>query len=556
MLKALLKKQFWETLSSQLSVAEKKKANAKKKTRSPKKALGIWIFLTILMWVCFSPLGALMATGLFTDEIQELLTFIPNPKASYFSLFVILGLFFGLLGSAMTTYTTLYKAKDNDFLLSMPIPPKNILFTRMSVVFVITLIYVSWGTVPGLVFFWIYGQGSLIQIPLGILMMVLLALFATALSSVLAAGIAFVASHVRNTTLIKVLVAVAAMGLYFYFYTNLITNTSDKEIFAGIEKLFASSPLLLFIGDAFAGNILNFLACLGVTAVVFGLMFWFLSVKFVDFTTKEKQMKKAEYSEKQVVTASPRKSLLNREFRHIFSNANIILNCCMPAILILIGCVLLLIKAGDIRENLMYTALELEEGVTLPIFSAMLAPILCMLIGMNTYSSASVSLEGRSIWQIKTMPVRSEDILRAKLMCHLLVAIPPVVLLSVVAAIVLEIHPVLWLIGTIVAMMFGVFMAEAGLVLNLKYPVLDWTNEMIPVKNSKPVMILMLPMVLGGPVLIGICIAIGVLFGFLGLPFLGALISELLLLIISGFLVFLMTRWLKLHGAAKWDAIS
>ena len=49
----------------------------------------------------------------------------------YFALFGIIGLMFGVFGSVFNTYAALYKANDNDLLLSLPVPVGSILLSRL-----------------------------------------------------------------------------------------------------------------------------------------------------------------------------------------------------------------------------------------------------------------------------------------------------------------------------------------------------------------------------------------------------------------------------------------
>lgn len=49
----------------------------------------------------------------------------------YFAMMGLLASFFGVFGSVFNTYAGLYLAKDNDLLLSMPIPIRTILCARL-----------------------------------------------------------------------------------------------------------------------------------------------------------------------------------------------------------------------------------------------------------------------------------------------------------------------------------------------------------------------------------------------------------------------------------------
>ena len=63
----------------------------------------------------------------------------------------LLALFMGVFGSVFNTYASLYQAKDNDLLLSMPIPSGKILLVRLSGVYAMGLMYEVSVMIPTLV---------------------------------------------------------------------------------------------------------------------------------------------------------------------------------------------------------------------------------------------------------------------------------------------------------------------------------------------------------------------------------------------------------------------
>ena len=59
----------------------------------------------------------------------------------YWCLMGMIAIFLGVFGSVFNTYSSLYQAKDNDLLLSMPIPVSHILLVRLSGVYAMGLMY-------------------------------------------------------------------------------------------------------------------------------------------------------------------------------------------------------------------------------------------------------------------------------------------------------------------------------------------------------------------------------------------------------------------------------
>ena len=121
MLKALIKKELRQLVS--IYTVSRKTG----KKRSAGAAVGMII---LFMFIGFS--FAMLAYGMADTLVSALIP--AGRNAFYFAMMGLFALAFGVIGSVFSTYAILYKAKDNDFLLSMPIPPRYILLSRMLVV--------------------------------------------------------------------------------------------------------------------------------------------------------------------------------------------------------------------------------------------------------------------------------------------------------------------------------------------------------------------------------------------------------------------------------------
>lgn len=84
----------------------------------------------------------------------------------YFAMAGLMALGIAILGSVFTTQNQLYDAKDNSLLLSMPIPPKYILLSRMLPLLAMNLLFTGLVIVPAAVVYAIYVEFK----PLGFLL--------------------------------------------------------------------------------------------------------------------------------------------------------------------------------------------------------------------------------------------------------------------------------------------------------------------------------------------------------------------------------------------------
>ena len=141
MLKTLIKKQYMELFRSYF---------VNQKTGQPRshgKVIGMFVLFGFLM-VFSSAMFFLVAAGLGSSLLEMGLGWL------YFTILGMLAVLFGTFGSVFNTYAGLYRAKDNDLLISMPIPPGRILFARVSGVYGLSLLYSALVWVPACIYYW------------------------------------------------------------------------------------------------------------------------------------------------------------------------------------------------------------------------------------------------------------------------------------------------------------------------------------------------------------------------------------------------------------------
>ena len=141
MLKLLLKKQLFEIFRSYFYDAKKNKARSRLAT-----ALYIGLFVLLMAGI----LG-----GIFTLLEVKLC----GPPAAglgwlYFALTGGIAVLLGVFGSIFNTYAGLYLPKDNDLLLSMPVPVSSLVAARLSGVYLMGLMYSAVVILPAVVVYW------------------------------------------------------------------------------------------------------------------------------------------------------------------------------------------------------------------------------------------------------------------------------------------------------------------------------------------------------------------------------------------------------------------
>ena len=99
----------------------------------------------------------------------------------YFFLFGFIALIACIAFNAFVSYNMIFKAKDNTLLLSMPIPPRIILFSRMAVLFFNCVIFSTLFWLPA-VLMYLTTKVSAAALICGVLITFVIAMISLALS--------------------------------------------------------------------------------------------------------------------------------------------------------------------------------------------------------------------------------------------------------------------------------------------------------------------------------------------------------------------------------------
>lgn len=200
--------------------------------------------------------------------------------------------------------------------------------------------------------------------------------------------------------------------------------------------------------------------------------------------------------------------------------------------------VALLIKSKTIQEILPEIAEELPQlYAVLPV---LLLLAVCFILSVNAILPVSVSMEGKTLWQLQSLPLDPWEVLHAKESMCVQLSVYPSVFFVLVCGIVFSLH---WWETVLIALAVWLFIwniSDFGLYLNLKMPNFNWTNTASLTKQSASVVISMF----GGW---AFCAVLGV-----GSFFLTRLVDSCVIL--SGYILlfaalwFVLHRWLKTKG--------
>ncbi len=536
MLKALVKNQLLALASFFLY---------DRKTGKQRKAGGIIGFVVLYLFVFLSVGMAMMGVAAGLGSI------ILEPSMSrewlYFAMMGVLAIVFGSLGSAFSTYTSLYLGKDNELLLSLPIPSHIVMLSRMISVYLVSLLYSALVWIPALIFRWTFGSVSALSVVYCLLYLLINALLVTVISCVLGWAVAAVSLKLKGKSILSLLLF--AVFFFFYYYFVLRINNVLSSLAMNLDRIdhVISGWLFPFyhLGLGASGKTGSFLLYTLIVLILFGLCLYVMSRSFNRIVTKKPSEKKAVYHEALEKQNSVGKALLLRELKHFLHSTPYLMNA---------GFGLILMPAlgvfAIVRSNALLTGLEPMKA-SLPVLSELLPivvfAVLFMTISMNAITAPSISLEGSSFWIVRTMPIDSWEILKAKEGLHVLLNGSIGCLTAVLLGIALKLPLSEILLLTASTILTAYLTADVGLRLGLKYAYFDWTNEAFPLKNSPAVMFLLFGSWLLAIVFIGLA--------FLLCQFVSSWIVLILIDLLLLTATLLLRNWLRKRGGAVLESL-
>lgn len=531
MIKALFKKQMLEVFS--WVYFDRKNGKSRSKGGMIGYA-GLYLFIFGLLGVFFFQMAKTLCKPLSDVGFGWL----------YFALMGLIAVAMGVFGSIFSTYSSLYHAKDNDFLLSLPVPPGRILLIRLSGVYLTGLMYELIIAIPTMLVYFLSVKPTVLSVVFNLLLPVVLSSFVLTLSCILGFFVAAISSKVKSKNIITVILSLVFIAVYYYVYAK--AYQIIQSILAAPEKVGNSVRSILYpfyqMGLGAEGNALSFLIFVLIVAVLFFVTYLVLSRSFLSIATANKGTVKKAYKEKAAKASSIEKALLFKELRNFLGCSIYMLNCGLGIVMMPIAAVAVLIKGADLSA--MLSGMLGEYANTLPLLAA---AAVCILCSMNDITSPSVSLEGKNLWLVQSFPIPAKKVLHAKLQLHLLLTVIPAVLLAVCACIAFKITLPYAIAILAFTLIFIFLMALIGLSLNLKMPNLNWTDPTVPVKQSLCVTIALF----GGWVII---MALGGLY-LAVMKFITPLVYLITVSIVLAVVCVLLLKWVDTKGAKIFETL-
>ena len=381
----------------------------------------------------------------------------------------------------------LFNCKDDQLLLSLPIKRRTVLFIRIFKFYLFELLYNSLFLLPAIIIYAVMVKPTWTYYPVSIAAIILLPIVPVVLSCIIGSIVTYLSSKFKGKNIVQTIITtIMLLGIFYIsfraqsFVEDLASkvNSLDKVI----GKYYPVSIYISLISDF---DLIKFLIYIASHVLLFTIVIFILGKVYFKINSSIKKVtihhKGGKYK---IKTQSKMVSFVKKELNRFFYTPVFITNAGFGLVLYVIICALACIKFDIVSDYIISKAPVLTPEKVLELIPVFMFAFLSFTVFMTSITSSMISLESKSFNILKSLPIKSYNIVLYKVSASLVIMLPCLLIGDIVVFIRFKfdiLSIILVLIGTI-AMSFVTELI--GILNNLKYPKMDATNDTEIVKQS------------------------------------------------------------------------
>ncbi len=381
---------------------------------------------------------------------------------------------------------TLFGFKDYDLVMSLPVTTSAVVASRVLLLYIINMFFSVVIMIPGIIVYGYLARPSVIFYVLSVISVLFIPLIPIIIASIIGTVLAVIASRFKYSNAINLILSIV---FFMFIMFGMMFIQSDQQL-VEIGKIIRNQmnqiyPLAgLYLQGIIETDIIAYLSFVVISVIAFAAFSVLIGKIFKRLNSGIMAKRVAtNFKLKEVKQVSSLKALYKKEIKRYFSTSIYVMNTGFGLIILILGSIaLFFIKSEQINM-----ILASEEMLTM--IQKMLPFGIAFLVAMASTTSSSISLEGKNLWIIKSSPIRVRDWFLSKMLVNLTLTIPTVLIGGVLLGIHFKLNALQMIISILIGMAYSYFTAVFGLAINLKFPMFDWTNETVVVKQSAASMI-------------------------------------------------------------------
>ena len=441
------------------------------------------IFMSVIMLI-----GAIIFVSSFTEEGIATTTILPL----YMMATVIIILTEGVNKSS----DLLFKPRDNDTLLAMPLKKSTIILVRIIKFYIFELLYCFIFLLPAIIAYAVSTEVTASYPLVALIVLLLTPIIPIVLSCLAGLFISAISIKFKHTSLLQTILSLAIVLVFalLFLAANTLSGAEGNSV-ASIsntitEYYYPASVFVSLVTNFNFGQFVIFILFNStlLTATIFLISHYYFKIisRVAIIKRTERINQKYNFSRHGQTFAIVKKELIK-----YFSTPVLIVNTATGLALFLIAVGALCFKYDDIVaaittsvEDFPLTPDELRTYLPTVTF------IMVAFASLMTFITATmISLEGKAYNTLKTMPVSGVKVIMSKVLAATILIVP----LTIAGGITMSIRFEFGIINTILILIAAIVMALVteliGILVNLKYARFDSENDAVVVRQSASILV-------------------------------------------------------------------
>lgn len=387
----------------------------------------------------------------------------------------------------------LFNTKDDNLLFSLPIKKNTIFFIRVFKFYIFELMFNSLFLAPAMFIYAVNVLPSFSYYLISLIALLVLPIVPIALSCIVGFIITFVASKFKGKNIFQTIFTTIFLLFILYLSFNIngfIADIAQKasSISNLITKLYY--PVGAYVSLVNNFNIVTLFTYIIINIFILALILFILGKLYFKINSHSKKIlisnRNTNYT---IKTNSKMKSFVKKELNRFFTTSVFFVNAGFGLILFMIICIMVSLRFDSILESFASLSPEFDINTIRSNIPLFMFGLIVFTSSMTSITSSMISLEGKAITLLKSLPIKPLEIVLYKVITALIIMIPCIILGDIIVFIKFKFDFISILLILLASTILPLVSELIGIIVNLKYPKVDATNDTEVVKQSLSSMI-------------------------------------------------------------------
>ncbi len=391
----------------------------------------------------------------------------------------------------------LFKTKDYDLLSSLPIKTDYIILSKLVSIYLENLLITTILMVPAFIIYVINIKVTFLFYLYYLLTMFVIPVIPLIISTIIGTVITYISSLFRYKNILNLVLSLGIITLYFMISFSVDGMNADAIANLGmilVDKFNKFYPLTnVYLNIIKDYNILATIIYLVMPILV--SIIYLLVMKKIYYKINTRLFNEKTVSNYKVTSlnrSSILKALFKKDVKRFYSSYLYVLNCCVGALLLTMLVISMVLLGGDSINKIM------ESTAIVDLVQKFTPFLIGAAVLLNSTTQCSISIEGKTISILKSLPISPNKIFLSKILTNFTVFVPMIFINGTIIAVYFKFSFIKYLLTLFIPLLYGLFISLFGLIINLHFPMFDFDSEAKVIKQSVSVVItLMCGVILG-----------------------------------------------------------